>query len=715
MSNQDPHSSLPAYGSNLTDSSVFNSTASNPSYSRFRKEKGRNKNIQQSDPKNIGNYVISKVIGQGTFGKVWKGIHLLTGEKVAVKLFDKKQIKNKDDMKRIKREIKIQKKVKHPNIAQLYEMVETEEFIYLILEYCSGGELFDYIVAKKRLDEKEACKYFQELISGIEYLGKNNISHRDLKPENLLIDFNKSIKIIDFGLSNFYSDKNDKLQTACGSPCYAAPEMIAGKKYNGLMTDIWSAGVVLYTMICGYLPFENENTSLLYKSILRVQYSVPSWVSKLSKNLLNKILVSDPSVRATIDEIRDHPWCLQVRLPPPCNIFKRISKTILATMEELGFNKLFVENSIKDSKHNHTTTTYYILNKSMIIQKEKTKKLKKSFNNMSTGLDSPDKPSIANFHPKKKVRICSQSQPNRPRKTPKDPCTQQGPTPQYDNYITDTLSVHQYNLRAYNERTHSSNSPQKYRHQLENSKKFNGRDFSVTKEQPERATIHTNYQIGIKSGKGFKHKVKLDLQKFKKFRGNFGKLSLVKNKQVMAKKDRKKVREHGPGPEEFMNLSVYDDYQNPLNKSINVTQKYNNQSKAANSKSAFLTNKSDFNKTQNIFANGSNVGMTRTLESMSKPKSRQNLQKKISKIRVGHHKRQRTQGNFPMNENKVHYPIRDSYFKHKISRESSKASRSNSRVIKSKIGRKYNPGDVTSLIRTAMVPSYFISKLNSNF
>ena len=128
------------------------------------------------------------------------------------------------------------------------------------MELATGGELFNYIVKRKKLREKVACKFFKQLLDGIEYMGRLKIAHRDLKPENLLLDHNNNIKIVDFGLSNLWKG-NDQLKTACGSPCYAAPEMIAGKKYNGTEVDIWSAGIILYAMLCGYLPFEDPQTS----------------------------------------------------------------------------------------------------------------------------------------------------------------------------------------------------------------------------------------------------------------------------------------------------------------------------------------------------------------------------------------------------------------------------------------------------------------------
>lgn len=205
--------------------------------------------------------------------------------KVAVKILEKDKIKDKKDIDRITREIKILKKVRHPNVIQLYEIIETEKELFLIMEYCAGGELFDYIVSHQRLHEKVGCRFFQELMAGIEYIHKSGVCHRDLKPENLLLDYNKTLKIVDFGLSNMY-ENGDTLKTACGSPCYAAPEMISGKRYHGVMSDIWSSGVVLYAMICGFLPYEDPKTSNLYKKILSADYQLPKFLSKDYKSMI---------------------------------------------------------------------------------------------------------------------------------------------------------------------------------------------------------------------------------------------------------------------------------------------------------------------------------------------------------------------------------------------------------------------------------------------
>lgn len=175
------------------------------------------------------------------------------------------------------------------------------------MEYIENGELFHYIVRNKRLPEEQACKMYHELISGIEYIHRLNIVHRDLKPENLLLDFNHSLKLVDFGLSNTYH-KDETLKTPCGSPCYAAPEMIKGERYNGLRVDIWSSGVILFAMLCGCLPFEDNDTNKLYKKILLGKYNIASGLSEHAKDLLARVLTVDPEKRYTIDQIRSHEW-----------------------------------------------------------------------------------------------------------------------------------------------------------------------------------------------------------------------------------------------------------------------------------------------------------------------------------------------------------------------------------------------------------------------
>jgi 5'-AMP-activated protein kinase catalytic alpha subunit len=234
------------------------------------------------------------------------------------------------------------------------------------MEYAEGGELFDYIVKKKRLDEKEAVSFMQQILSGVEYIHKNGIVHRDLKPENLLLDHNKNIKIVDFGLSNQYKP-GEKLKTACGSPCYAAPEMIAGKRYECMGADIWSCGIILYAMLCGYLPFEDPNTSKLYKKIMSGEYETPKILSLDSKEVLKGILNTNPENRFKIEQIRDTKWYGQVGssysatgiivgkdpIEPNEQILKKLQKYSI----EMSQARTYIINN----RHNQVTAFYYLL------------------------------------------------------------------------------------------------------------------------------------------------------------------------------------------------------------------------------------------------------------------------------------------------------------------------------------------------------------------
>ena len=269
------------------------------------------------------------------------------------------------------REIHILKIVRHPNIVQLYEIIETSKQLFLIMEYASGGELFEYIVKKRRLQDSEACRFFHQILAGIEYLHKIKVCHRDLKPENLLLDENMNIKIVDFGLSNTYKQEKDTLKTACGSPCYASPEMIAGKRYHGLDTDLWSLGVILYAMTVGYLPFEDSDTNKLYKKILSCEYLVPGYVDKQAKDMMKHIMQSDPKQRYKIKDIKAHSWYCKVsqnqldgmiigqdEIPILDQIKLEMSSS--PNLQSLDGMDRIVE-QVKNNKHNPVTATYYLL------------------------------------------------------------------------------------------------------------------------------------------------------------------------------------------------------------------------------------------------------------------------------------------------------------------------------------------------------------------
>lgn len=313
-------------------------------------------------------YLAAKTIGEGTFGKVKLGTHILTGDKVAVKILEKERITDVADVERVSREIHILKLIRHPNIIQLYEIIETPKQLYLIMEYANGGELFDYIVEKHRIDEKEACSMFQQIISGIEYIHKLNIVHRDMKPENLLLDHGHKIKIVDFGLSNTFKEE-ELLKTAWGSPWYASPEMIAGKNYVGPTADIWSWGIILFALVWGFLPFEDQNTAVLYKKILAGDFTIPDFLSKNLQNLIKKILVTDPSKRYNIKQIRNHKWfsvSIPIQISEGIIIGYNhipIEKSIIEMMKQFGFEAEYIEKCLDANKHNHVTTTYYLYHK----------------------------------------------------------------------------------------------------------------------------------------------------------------------------------------------------------------------------------------------------------------------------------------------------------------------------------------------------------------
>mmetsp|Transcript_64297 Transcript_64297/g.119493 ORF Transcript_64297/g.119493 Transcript_64297/m.119493 type:complete len:821 (-) Transcript_64297:133-2595(-) len=315
--------------------------------------------------KSIGHYVLGKTIGEGTFGKVKLGTHILTGERVAVKVLEKERIQEVADVERVAREVHILKLIHHPHIVQLYEIIETRRQLYLIMEYASGGELFEYIVSSGRVQEAEACRFFHQIIAGVEKIHMMQIVHRDLKPENLLLDDHRNIKIVDFGLSNVYRD-GQLLKTACGSPCYAAPEMIAGHSYVPSLCDLWSCGVILFALVCGYLPFEDQNTATLYKKILAADYRSPRFISEGVKDLISGLLTTDPTRRFTVPVVRSHPWYRQIpeaSVPPRDLSLDRqgLEEDVLRELESFGFPRDYAVRCLEVNKHNHVTTTYYLL------------------------------------------------------------------------------------------------------------------------------------------------------------------------------------------------------------------------------------------------------------------------------------------------------------------------------------------------------------------
>ncbi|KNZ53378.1 CAMK/CAMKL/KIN4 protein kinase [Puccinia sorghi] len=268
----------------------------------------------------FGPYLLLQTLGEGEFGKVKLGVHSSPdrwGEEVAIKLIKRGNVDTQARMIKVAREIDVLKLVKHPNIVRLYDVIETEKYIGIVLEYASGGELFDHILAHRYLKEKDASKLFAQLISGVTYLHAKKIVHRDLKLENLLLDRNRNIIITDFGFANRFEDRtNDLMATSCGSPCYAAPELVVQDgRYVGSQVDVWSCGVILYAMLAGYLPFDDDpsnpdgdNINLLYKYIINTPLSFPDWITDEPKDLLLKMLVPDPLKRCSLNDVANHSW-----------------------------------------------------------------------------------------------------------------------------------------------------------------------------------------------------------------------------------------------------------------------------------------------------------------------------------------------------------------------------------------------------------------------
>ncbi|ESW13296.1 hypothetical protein PHAVU_008G184400 [Phaseolus vulgaris] len=256
----------------------------------------------------VGKYEIGRTVGEGTFAKVKFAQNTETGESVAMKVLDRSTIIKHKMVDQIKMEISIMKLVRHPYVVRLYEVLASRTKIYIILEFITGGELFDKIVSHGRLSEADSRRYFQQLIDGVDYCHSKGVYHRDLKPENLLLDSQGNIKISDFGLSAFPEQGVSMLRTTCGTPNYVAPEVLSHKGYNGAPADVWSCGVILYVLLAGYLPFDELDLTTLYSKIEKAQFSCPTWFPVGAKSLMHRILDPNPEHRITIQQIRNDEW-----------------------------------------------------------------------------------------------------------------------------------------------------------------------------------------------------------------------------------------------------------------------------------------------------------------------------------------------------------------------------------------------------------------------
>ncbi|TPX71481.1 hypothetical protein SpCBS45565_g01165 [Spizellomyces sp. 'palustris'] len=316
----------------------------------------------------LDRFEVKRHLGEGSYGKVKLAQDLTSQRMVALKIIQKSSLKKTSHVTRLKREVRIMRLLHHPNITRLYDVMETEKEIVLSMEYVEGGELFDYIVAHKRLKEKIARRLFRQIVSALEYCHQSSIIHRDLKPENLLLDNERNIKIIDFGFVKLY-DRNDQLNTFCGSPFYASPEMIMGKQYMGPEVDVWSMGVILFALLNGHLPFRDPNTTELYKKIAAGQYETRTqYMSAESADLIKRMLTVDATKRATIQEIRHHPWVTQDGMgPAQCLVPERPSQildpdpNVLAKFPMYGIETNVAEKALRSKERGAAWALYCLL------------------------------------------------------------------------------------------------------------------------------------------------------------------------------------------------------------------------------------------------------------------------------------------------------------------------------------------------------------------
>jgi len=342
-------------------------------------------------------YRLVKMIGKGAFGKVFLGVHLLTGKYVAVKSIEKKYIKEESSQKRIFQEVYILKKINHQNVIRLLEVFENKRYLFLVLEYAPKGDLLKYVKKKTRLEEDVAKEIFAQIVSGLRHCHRNLILHRDVKLDNVLLDKNNKVKICDFGVSRFVK-KGQTIKEQCGTPAYIAPEIIKDKGYEGCYADIWSLGVLLYAIVTGSVPFKADNIEDLHKVILKGKYIIPNYVSESCKDLIRKMLQLNPYNRISIEAIGSHSWfdkgpefgrresmydgqirnsifdgehrrthsmdknCKKNTIAEvePASVI-RILEPILQKVEGFGYSREFVIQSINSNSCNHASVSYYLL------------------------------------------------------------------------------------------------------------------------------------------------------------------------------------------------------------------------------------------------------------------------------------------------------------------------------------------------------------------
>ena len=320
----------------------------------------------------IGCYQFHQIIGSGSFSTVWLGTNKNTGLKVAIKVVNKSSLNTIEASNRFAREVSLLKLIDHPFISHLYDIIDTKDCFCLVMEYAEGGNLFNLVNNLGSIDEIRARQIFVMLISALNYLhNKKFIMHRDLKAENILLDRYNNIRLIDFGLSNGFSKIDPELKTACGSPAYAAPEMIQGCPYTKA-ADVWSAGVVLYAMVAGRLPFDDSNVQTLMQKVVYTEATYPPSMSRSLVDLLKRLLSKNPEKRLTIPQIINHPWFQQCEIVQIMDLDfsgpEFVDKAIINQMKNMGIDINAIPQNLMLGEYNETLSIYRQLRKEKITE-----------------------------------------------------------------------------------------------------------------------------------------------------------------------------------------------------------------------------------------------------------------------------------------------------------------------------------------------------------
>nr|KAJ0203423.1 hypothetical protein LSAT_V11C500253320 [Lactuca sativa] len=266
----------------------------------------------------LNKYQLTRLLGRGSFAKVYHGRSLIDDSSVAVKVIEKPSIADPTMEPRLVREVAAMRRLNHPNILKLHEVLATKTKIYLVMELASGGELFTQLSRRGRMKEATARRYFQQIVSTLNFCHQNGVAHRDLKPQNLLLDDDGNLKISDFGLSALpESQKDGLLHTACGTPAYTAPEIVRRKGYDGAKADAWSCGIILFIFLAGYLPFDDSNLANMYRKIHLREFAFPDWMPKQPRIIIQKLLDPNPKTRMSIETLMNLSWFKKSLRPDP--------------------------------------------------------------------------------------------------------------------------------------------------------------------------------------------------------------------------------------------------------------------------------------------------------------------------------------------------------------------------------------------------------------